>query len=210
MEYKRDTDTGALVTGPNGNAAERAPAHADGAIMARIVEGDSFGIGELYDRYGRAVYSLAYRVLSDAAEAEDVVQDVFAQAWRQAARYDPARAAVSGWLLMMTRARAIDRVRARRSRPGLRYAAEATSYDPADPALGPEAALLTADDIERVRGALEELNEAQRASIELAYYEGLTQVEIAEKLQEPLGTVKTRIRSGLLKLRSALVAKTEL
>ena len=178
--------------------------------MARIVEGDSVGIGELYDRYGRAIYSLAYRVLSDAAEAEDVVQDVFAQAWRQAARYDPARAAVSGWLLMMTRARAIDRVRARRSRPGLPHTAEATAYDPADPALGPEAALLTAADTERVRGALDELNEAQRASIELAYYEGLTQVEIAEKLQEPLGTVKTRIRTGLLKLRSALAVKTEL
>ena len=187
--------------GDGGRTAELAEG---GGILKRIVAGDAAGLGDLYDRYSRIVYSLACRLLSDAAEAEDVVQDVFSQAWRQAARYDPSRAAVSAWLLMMTRARAIDRLRARRSRPLLSRAAELPFYEPADPAPGPEVAAITAVEVERLRVALGELTQPQRAAIELAYYGGLTQVEIAEKLEEPLGTVKTRIRSGLLKLRSAL------
>ena len=125
MDHKRETDRMAVATGRAGSDAGRAASlAADSAIVERIVAGDSSGLAELYDRHGRVVYSLAHRVLSDASEAEDVVQDVFAQAWRQAGRYDPARAAVSGWLLMMTRARAIDRIRARRVRPGLRRSAD--------------------------------------------------------------------------------------
>ncbi len=196
------------MTGRNRSEAERAAElAADSAIVERIVAGDGAGLGELYDRYSRVVYSLACRLMPDAAEAEDVVQDVFSQAWRQAARYDPARAAVSGWLLMMTRARAIDRLRAQRSRPGPSRAIDPPIYEPADSAPDPEVAAVTAVDVKRLQGALGELNEPQRTAIELAYYGGLTQVEIAEKLEEPLGTVKTRIRSGLLKLRSVLATQ---
>ena len=200
------------MTGRNVSDRGRAAELADdgGAIIGRIVAGDGEGLGELYDRYSGIVYSLACRLMSDAGEAEDVVQDVFSQAWRQAARYDSRRAGVSGWLLMMTRARAIDRLRARRSRPGLNRATEPPLYEPVDPAPGPEVAAVTAVEVDRLRGALDELNETQRTAIELAYYGGMTQVEIAEKLEEPLGTVKTRIRTGLLKLRSALSADKEL
>lgn len=197
-----------VVTGSNGrNAGRAAELAADEAIVERIASGDTAGLGDLYDRHSRIVYSLACRLMSDASEAEDVVQEVFSQAWRQASRYDPARAAVTGWLLMMTRARAIDRLRARRSRPGASRTGEPLIYEPADPAPGPEAAAVTAVEVKRLRGALHELNEQQRTAIELAYYGGLTQVEIAEKLEEPLGTVKTRIRSGLIKLRSAMSAQ---
>ncbi len=197
-----------VVTGSNGrNAGRAAQLAADEAIVERIASGDSAGLGDLYDRHCRIVYSLACRLMSDATEAEDVVQEVFSQAWRQASRYDPARAAVTGWLLMMTRARAIDRLRARRSRPGS-IAVEGL-HEPADPAPGPEAAAVTAVEVRRLRGALDELNEQQRTAIELAYYSGLTQAEIAERLEEPLGTVKTRIRAGLLKLRSAMAAGQE-
>jgi RNA polymerase sigma-70 factor (ECF subfamily) len=175
----------------------------DRATVDRMARGDSSALADLYDRHARAIYSLAIRILADAAEAEDVVQDVFAQAWRQATRYDPMRAPVVAWLMIITRARALDRLRRRRSR------IVAVELDPAmphprDPEVNQEMQAITAEQAERVRGALGELPDSQRMAIELAYYEGLSQSDIAERLQQPLGTIKTRIRSGLLKLREAL------
>jgi RNA polymerase sigma-70 factor, ECF subfamily len=175
----------------------------DRATVDRMARGDSSALADLYDRHARAIYSLAIRILADAAEAEDVVQDVFAQAWRQATRYDPMRAPVVAWLMIITRARALDRLRRRRSR------IVAVELDPAmphprDPEVNQEMQAITAEQAERVRGALGELPDSQRAAIVLAYYEGLSQSDIAERLQQPIGTIKTRIRSGLIKLREAL------
>jgi len=179
--------------------------HEDVARVAGAARGNGAALAALYDRHARAVYSLALRVVADEADAEEVVQEVFDQAWRQASRYDPARATVAAWLLNMARTRAIDRLRARRARPdraGLESehawnALPARSADPLD-------ALDTARDAARVRQALQRLPLIQRVAIELAYFEGLTQTEIAARLEEPLGTVKTRIRVALLKLRDAL------
>lgn len=172
-------------------------------ILRRLAEGEAGAVGDLYDRHGKAVYSLACRILRDTSEAEDVVQEVFAQAWRQAATYDARRGAVAAWLLIMGRTRAIDRLRARTARSKT-IATSGALPDPVDPARGPESTTVSLETEARVRAALEELAEPQRLPIELAYYEGLSQSEIAERLREPLGTVKARIRSGLLKLRAAL------
>ena len=174
----------------------------DRQAMSRLAAGDMSVVGSLYDRHARAVFSLAVRVLGNAADAEEIVQDVFSQVWSQAARFDAARGTFGAWVLMMTRSRAIDRLRARRA--GAAALVPEPIREPADPIPTQEESVITGEDAERVRGALQELNTSQRTAIELAYYEGLSQSEIAERLQEPLGTVKTRIRSGLLKLRAAL------
>ena len=179
--------------------------HADDrAILDRVADGDQAALAALYDRHGRGVYSLACRIVTDGADAEDVVQEVFTQAWQQASRYDQRRATVTGWLLMMTRARAIDRVRARAVRPATSSAADTPLPDLPDAGPGTEAEAISAESAARLRQALDELPQAQRRAIELAYFEGLTQTDIAEKLKEPIGTVKTRMRSGLQKLRAAL------
>ena len=181
----------------------RLAAAEDLRIIRRLAEGDAGAVGDLYDRHGRAVYALACRILRDTSEAEDVVQEVFAQAWRQAGAYDARRGAVAAWLLIMGRTRAIDRLRARTTRSKTIATSDALP-DSVDPAGGPEWTAVSLETAARVRAALEGLAEPQRLPIELAYYEGLSQTEIAERLREPLGTVKTRIRSGLLKLRAAL------
>jgi RNA polymerase sigma-70 factor (ECF subfamily) len=175
----------------------------DRVAVDRMARGDSSALADLYDRHARAIYSLAVRILSDAAEAEDVVQDVFTQAWRQAARYDATRAPVVGWLLVITRARALDRLRAQRSRIVPTELGESTPQ-PRDPDPSQETLAITAEQADRLRGALGALPEGQRTALELAYYQGLSQSDIAERLQQPLGTIKTRIRSGLLKLREVL------
>src|SRR5688572_2341682 len=175
----------------------------DRAAVDRMARGDAAAVADLYDRHARAVYSLALRMLADAAEAEDVVQDVFTQAWRQARLYDPARAPVVGWLLVIARARTLDRLRARRAR----IAPAGAGPDPAtivDLTPRPDLQATGPDRWSRVRAALGALNAAQREAIELAYFSGLSQSDIAARLEQPLGTVKTRIRSGLLKLRELL------
>lgn len=177
---------------------------ADVDALKRMGSGEPGALAELYDRHGRAMFSLAFRILRDQSDAEEVVQDVFAQAWRQAARYDTSRGVVVAWLLMMTRSRAIDRLRARRGRPILQDDHPAALRDLSDEALPVDLALLSAEQLTRVRAALEVLPAAQRTAIELAFYEGLTHSEVAEQLEQPLGTVKTRIRSGLRKLREAI------
>jgi RNA polymerase sigma-70 factor (ECF subfamily) len=176
----------------------------DVSCLRRVASGDQAGAASLYDRHARPLYSLILRIVGDETEAEDVLQDVFAQAFRQAARYDASRGAVAAWLFMMARSRAIDRVRARRTRFEGRTG-DAQVLDEM-PASQPDAdsAMLDEEQTRIVRQALGDLPLLQRIAIELAYYEGLSHTEIAERLEQPLGTVKTRIRLGLLKLRDVL------
>jgi RNA polymerase sigma-70 factor, ECF subfamily len=176
---------------------------ADQAALARMARGEGDALAELYDRHARPIYSLALRVLGDAAEAEDIVQEVFSQAWKQAGRYSASRGAVAAWLLTLARSRAIDRLRAKRARPGEVIDERATGQlvDAGPPV---DSLVLSSEQVARVRAALDELPLLQRAAIELAYYEGLTHAEIADRLEQPLGTVKTRIRLAMLKLRDVL------
>ena len=170
-----------------------------------MARGSGDAVSDLYDRYGATVYGLALRVLGQPDLAEDVVQDVFAQVWRDAGRYDARRSTVAGWIVMLTRTRAIDRLRARRARPDL-----SRPVDPAQTAplvsveRTPETSTIVAEDTRLVRGALARLPEQFRSLIELAYYEGLTHSEIAARTGIPLGTVKTRLRNAMGTLRSAL------
>ena len=171
-------------------------------LAARLAGGDMDAAAELYDRYAAQVLGLARRILRNDGDAEEVAQDVFAQAWRTAKSFDASRASLGGWLLMMTRTRAIDRLRARQSRPDLSAPPVPDAFPSAQaPAIEQ---VLSDEQARQIRGALAELPDAQRQALELAYYEGLTHAEIAARLIEPLGTVKTRIRTALLTLRRTL------
>ena len=177
----------------------------DRETVQRMAEGDAEALTAVYDRHIRSVFGLAMRVLQNQGDAEDVVQEVFSQAWTQAKRYDATRGSVVSWLLMMSRSRAIDRLRARRAKPDSAPLPHDTAVvELPDPALGAEQSVLTAESTAALRAALSALPLIQRVAIELAYFEGLTQTQIAERLEQPLGTVKTRVRTGLLKLREAL------
>ena len=184
-------------------AAPQESRQADQASLARIARGDQLAFAELYDRHARLVFSLALRILQDRADAEDVVQEVFAQVWAQAGRYDAGRGAVAAWMLVLTRSRAIDRLRARRARPEAAAESE-TAEQVVDESATQDLELLSAEQVARLQRALKELPEAQRTALELAYYEGLTHAEVAQRLAEPLGTVKTRIRQAVIKLRESL------
>ena len=177
----------------------------DRETAQRMAEDDPEALAAVYDRHIRSVFGLAMRVLQDQAEAEDVVQDVFSRAWTQAKHYDATRGSVSSWLLMMSRRQAIDRLRSRRvatdSAPATR---DTAVIDLPDPALGAEHGVLTTESAAGIRVGLAALPLTQRLAIELAYFEGLTRTQIAERLEQPLGTVATRIRDGLLTLREAL------
>ena len=174
---------------------------ADLEAVRRMADGDGQALAMLYDRHSRVTYSLALRILGEPLEAEEVVQDVFSQAWRQAARFDRSRGAVVAWLLMMTRSRAIDRLRSRQPRRD----ADDPDLDglPADVAPVSEQ-LIASQQVAHVREAMTALPMEQRTALELAYFEGLTQTEIAERTQTPLGTVKTRIRTALTSLRRSV------
>lgn len=162
-------------------------------LAERLRSGDETALGELFDRHAGLVNGLALRILRNATDAEDVVQEVFVQAWRQRGRFDQSRGSLQAWLCTITRTRALDRLR--------RMAAR--REEPEESAPAPSARPATEDQMS-VRKALAALSEDQRRALELAYYEGLTQTEIAERLNEPLGTVKTRIRAGMTRLREAL------
>lgn len=177
----------------------------DEALLRRIDEGDADALAELYDRRIRLVFSLACRIVEMQTEAEEVAQDVFMYVWSHAARFDARRGTVAAWLLVMTRSRSLDRLRARRTRPD--------TFQPNDNGVlagiagsveDSEQRLLDAADVDRLRAALSTLTPGEREPIDLAYFGGLTQREIAERLNQPLGTVKTRVRTGLMRLRAAL------
>lgn len=180
----------------------------DTDLIGRAAGGDERAMGVLYDRYGQVVYAVAYRIVGQRADAEEVVLDTFAQAWREATRFETARGSVAGWLTMIARSRALDLVRARSRRERITASAAAERPD-SSPAMGgwrgdPSSGVDHAERQAHVRLALESLSPPQRRAIELAYFEGLSQSEIAELLQEPLGTIKTRVRLGMQKLREWL------
>ena len=182
-----------------------ADAERDRLAIRAVAGGSGDAVAELYDRYGATVYGLALRVLGQPDLAEEVVQDVFAQVWREASRYDAARSTVAGWIVMLTRTRAIDRLRARRARPDQVAAVDAQAAGPLpSPVSTPETSTLKAEDTQLVRGALARLPDQFRSLIELAYYEGLSHSEIAARTGIPLGTVKTRLRNAMGTLRSVL------
>jgi RNA polymerase sigma-70 factor, ECF subfamily len=168
-------------------------------LIRRMAEGDADACGRFYDRYARLVYPLVLRIVQDPADAADVLQDVFWEAWQAAASYDSARGSPEAWIVVRARTRAIDRVRAVRRR-GETFVAP---LDEAPAAEGGDPAERAVDRVV-VAGVLQQLPEHEREVIELAYYGGLTQTEIAERLKQPLGTVKTRMRTGLGRLREIM------
>ena len=175
---------------------------ADRAVLERIVAGDVHALEALYDRYRTMAYSIAYRITNDATLAEDVVQDAFLGAWRNAARYVEGRGSVKTWLLSIVHHRAIDAIRRRKPTTEL---PEREDVPPAELRLPDIWAEVSANlDADAVRGAMAVLSDVQREAIELAYFGGLTQQEIAVRMDTPLGTVKSRMRLGLLAMRRAL------
>jgi len=170
--------------------------------LERVAGGDSAALAELYDHYADLLYSLALRIVGSASDAEEVLQDTWTQAWRTARTYDASRGAVGAWLVTIARSRALDRVRSLGSRRRAETAAsvEAAASPPppaADPASGYASRMLRKD----VAAAMGALAPQQRQVVELAYFEGLSQSEIAVRLNAPLGTVKSWTRQALLKLR---------
>lgn len=172
---------------------------ADAALVTAIRSGDQRAMATLYERYSSVVYAIALRVLGDTGAAEDVLQDVFMQLWRNPAAFDASRGSLGAWLAVITRNRAIDALRKRRPENDIEDVVISV-----EPDLAAEAERSRVG--EKVRAILGTMPAPQRKALELAYYEGLTHTEIAEKTGEPLGTIKTRIRAGLLSLRKAFAS----
>lgn len=205
-EHNSAQGGGRLLTAVPQESARRQPDCAD--LVKRLAAGDQSALSALYDATSRMVYGLAVRILGDPRDAEEITLDVYTQAWRQVARYDASRGDPVTWLLTLTRSRAIDRLRARggakKREQGLDAAAELAAGGP-----DPESQSAFAERARYVRSAMQLLSPEQREVIELAYFEGLTHVEIAEKIRQPLGTAKSRIRLGMVKLREALATLHE-
>jgi len=177
----------------------RTDAGDDMRLVARVRAGDQQALAELYDRYSSVVYGVALRILQDTGAAEDVLQDIFLQLWRRPEAFDSSRGSLTAWLAVIARHRAIDRLRKRRPESDIEGCVIAGGADPRDET---ERSLI----IEKVRGVMSEMGADQRTAMEMAFFQGLTHTEIAEKTGEPLGTIKTRIRGGLQMLRARLAS----
>ena len=171
----------------------------DAALLAQVERGDEQAMAALFDRYSKIVYSVALRVLRDPAAAEDVLQEIFMQVWRNPTSFTATRGSLGGWLAVVSRNRSIDALRRKRPTEQVEEMALASNYNLADEA---ERNSL----MEKARGVIHLLPVEQRKTLEMAFFDGLTHSEIAEMTGDPLGTVKTRIRSGLTTLRKALTA----
>lgn len=190
-------------SGQDAREVERREAEIDRELVARICDGDHTALATIFDRHGTTVYSIALSVLRDPGNAEDVTQDVFITLWTQPHRYNPDVGRFAPWFYRVARNRSIDIIRQRRH--------EVMPDEPAvfDLMLGPSDdspsdAVVERSQADRVRAALSELPEEQRTLIELAYFGGLTQSQMASRLNIPLGTIKTRVRTGLRRLREIL------
>jgi RNA polymerase sigma-70 factor, ECF subfamily len=176
----------------------------DEALVSAMAARDQDALATLNQRYGRALCAVADRILRDKADAEEVAADVLWQLWREASRFDRGRGSVGAWIMMTVRSRAIDRLRARKARePRDSDAAEHSRVD------DPSAEIHSAERRRAVEGALATLNDGERDLLRLAYFSDLSQSEIAERTSIPLGTVKSRMRSGLIRLRDALQGSGE-
>jgi len=171
--------------------------------LQRMADGDHPALAACYDLMGSVVFSLAVRMLRDRAAAEDVSQDIFVQIWRQAANYDASRGSPEAWIMMIARTRILDRLRSRKAGVVLKPVGE-NLPDAPDAEDWPDDLAISREDAANVRHALAELPSEQKQAIELAFFEGLTHMEISEQLAVPLGTIKTRIRLGLMKIRDQL------
>lgn len=199
MAMESSSDTAVAEKG-----AATAPADLD--LIERIRQGDQPALDLLYKRYSSPIYSLVWKILQNSEEAEDVALDVFWQVWRQADRYDPARGTPPAWIFTLARSRAIDRLRSRARREDRTISIDDPNlhFDPLDENASPDQIVSFRQSRDAVRAAMEKLSAVQREAIELAFLKGMTHVEIAERLGQPLGTVKTRIRQGLIRLRKHL------
>ena len=182
------------------------PAQADREMVRRMAAGDEAALGALHDRYAPLLHSVVIRIVGDADDAEEVLEETFWQAWRQAGRYEEGRGGIGTWLVMMARSRALDHVRRR-----FREERWEELPEPSDVEAGGSGDAPTplesaqADELRRVVAlAVAKLPPEQRETVELAYFRGMSQTEIAEATGQPLGTVKTRARLALNKLRDAL------
>lgn len=171
----------------------------DGTLLERVRQGDQLAMSEVFDRYGRAVYSVALRILKDTGHAEDVMQEIFFQIWRNSDSFVQGRGSLGAWLVVVARNRAIDMLRRRKPTDSVEDVILASPYN-----LASEAEHNAM--IEKVQKALKDLPREQQTSMELAFFEGLSHSEIAERTGDPLGTVKTRIRLALITLRKAFAA----
>jgi RNA polymerase sigma-70 factor, ECF subfamily len=180
----------------------------DAALIQRLRRRDANALAELYDRYGRLAYSLILRVVRDTGVAEDLVQETFLRVWNRVQGFDAEKGSIGPWLLAVARNRAIDYLRSTTGRARNSLELEAVEI----PSLynDMEKDLLVADKARRVKAAMEKLSENQRQVIELAYFEGLSQSEMAERMGQPLGTVKTWVRTALKNLRDELGARAVL
>jgi RNA polymerase sigma-70 factor, ECF subfamily len=184
---------------------QRAASTIDPALLARVVKGDQQAFSQLYDQSSVLLYSMALRILRDREQAAELLQEVYLEVWRKVARYDVGRGTPIAWLITLTRSRAIDRLRSRAAKHPLSESLDGPSAAQVpDRNPGPFEAQADEELRKLVGEALNSLPEAQQQAIELAYYEGLTHMEIAARLNQPLGTVKTRIKLGMSKLREAL------
>jgi len=181
----------------------------DAELMQRVAAGDRQAFSGLYDRFSGPLYGTALRILQDPAEAQDVVHDAFVNVWEKAATFETGRGTAFSWVLTSVRNRAIDRVRTRRRRSELLAKAPEADVEHLTTDAGPSGSETAAssDEARVVREAVAGLPPEQRRSLELAFFGGLTQEQIAARLGEPLGTVKARIRRGLLKLRESLASQ---
>lgn len=185
-----------------------AATESDQGLLERVARGDESALERLYDRYAPALYGVAYRISGERSDAEEIVLDTFSQAWRDAPRFQSSRGSAMAWLTMICRSRALDLIRARGRRASVVTKAAVAEPD-TPPGMG-AAEPRTDRDVERVERrkvvaeALMALSPPQREAVQLAYYEGLSHSEIAERLGEPLGTVKTRVRLAMQRLRESL------
>jgi len=178
----------------------------DALLLTRVADGDREAFAQLYDRFSAPLYGAAIQILHDAAEAQDVVQDAFLSLWEKAATFESSRGSAFSWAVTLVRNRALDRVRMRRRRSELLADSvpEDLGYMAGRLQAGGDESATLGDEARAVRAAVAALPPEQQRALELAFFGGLTQEEIARKLREPLGTVKARIRRGLMRLRDSL------
>ncbi len=188
------------------SASAKATTPSDAELLAAVAQKQEWALAALYDRYAAVLYSLALKILSENGPAQDVVHEAFLTAWRKAALYNKTRGNVATWLIVLCRNLAIDQYRTKMRLASRRVALETASEYLTSAEDDPASAAIAADEVRLLREALAKLPAEQRQVLEMAYFQGMSQVEIAAAIKAPLGTIKTRTRQALMKLREALAS----